>query len=126
VQVGIPLNRQGEAHAGATILLIDRPNTPMNDQLYANQKVGQFLQTHGARERIGIDTLGSTLRVVQDLTDDPYGLNRAVRSIKPQAARRLSAHVTVESTGDAVTDGRISDSLTRLQNFVVEDRVRTS
>ena len=86
----------------------------------------QFLQTHGARERIAIYTVGTTLRVVQDLTDDPDRLNRALRSIKPQAARRLSADVTVDSTGDAVTDAMVADSLTRLLDFVVDDRVRTT
>jgi VWFA-related protein len=119
-------NPQGEPLATATILLIDRLNTPIDHQLYANRKILQFLQSHGARDRFGIYTLGNTLNVVQELTADPARLDRALRNVKPQEARRLSGDVTVSSTGDAMTDGMIADSITRLQDFVLTDRVQTT
>ncbi len=120
------LNSRGETPASATILLIDRLNTPINDQVYANRKVLKFLQEHGDRDRLGIYTLGSSLRAVQDLTDDPERLNRAVKSIRPQDARIMSPDVSVEKTGDAVTDEMVGRSLEELQTFVVRSRVETT
>jgi VWFA-related protein len=118
-------NRRGEPLTSATILLIDRLNTPVNDQVYANRKILQFLQQRGARDRLGIYVLGNSIRVIQELTEDPDRLDRVVKTLKPETARRLSADVTVDSSGDAVTDAMIADSLDRLQQFVVDDRVRT-
>ena len=120
------LNSRGETPASATILLIDRLNTPINDQVYANRKVLKFLKEHGNRDRLAIYTLGSSLRAVQDLTDDPERLNRAVKSIHPQDARILSPDVTVDKTGDAVTDEMVGRALEELQNFVVKSRVEST
>lgn len=120
------LNSKGETPASATILLIDRLNTPISSQVYSNQKVLKFLKEHGDRDRLGIYTLGSSLRAVQDLTDDPERLNRAVKSIRPQDARILSPDVTVDKTGDAVADEMVGRALEELQNFVVKSRVETT
>jgi VWFA-related protein len=119
-------NKQGEPLATATILLIDRLNTPVNDQLYANRKILQFLQTQGARDRFGIYILGNSLRVVQDLTADPDRLNRAIKNVKPQDVKRLSADVKLDATGDAVTDAMLANSISALQDFVLDDRVGTT
>jgi VWFA-related protein len=118
------LNRLGEAAASATILLIDRLNTPIDTQPYANQKVIRFVQASGGRERVGIYTLGAALHVVQDLTDDPDRLERAARSLKPQDSRRLSADVSVDSTGDAITDAMVRRSLEGLEDITVSDHVQ--
>jgi VWFA-related protein len=121
------LNRQGEPTTSATVLLIDRLNTPVNDQVYANRKITAFLQAHGGKDRIGIYILGSGLRVVQDVTDDPERLHRAAQSVKPQDARRMSPDdIKVEPTGDAVSDDMVTRALEALQDFVVDDRVRTT
>jgi VWFA-related protein len=117
-------NRLGETPANATIVLIDRLNTPVKDQRYANSKIVQFLQSHGANDRFGIYALGSSLRVIQELTDDPERLARAVKGLKPQDGRRFSAdNIDVDSSGDARTDAMLADSLTRMQDFAVADRV---
>jgi VWFA-related protein len=118
-------NRKGEPLSTATILLIDRLNTPVNDQFYANQKIIKFLQSRGAGDRLGIYVLGNGIRVVQELTDDPDRLDRAVKTLKPQDARRFSAdNITADASGDAVTDAMIADSISRMQQFAVDDRVR--
>ena len=118
------LNRLGEEPASATVLLIDRLNTPIDTQPYANQKVIRFVQANGGRERVGIYTLGSALHVIQDLTDDPDRLERAARSLKPQDSRRLSADVSVDSTGDAITDAMVRRSLEGLEDITVSDHVQ--
>lgn len=118
------LNRLGEAPTSATVLLIDRLNTSIDTQPYANQKVIRFVQASGGRERVGIYTLGSALHVVQDLTDDPDRLERAARSLKPQDSRRLSADVSVDATGDAIADAMVRRSLEGLEDITASDHVQ--
>jgi len=118
-------NSRGAPLTAATILLIDRLNTPVSDQVYANRKIIQFLQARNTQDRLGIYVLGNEIRVIQELTDDSGRLDRAIKALKPGEARRLSGDVQVDSTGNAVTDSLIADTLDRLQQFVVDDRVRT-
>jgi VWFA-related protein len=119
-------NRKGEAPASATILLIDRLNTPISNQEYANRKVLQFLKARGDRDRIGIYTLGTSVRAVQDLTDDQERLARAVKGVRPQDARPISPDVQVDATGDAQTDEMIANALQELATFTVKNRVDTT
>lgn len=116
------VNRFGETPATATILLIDRQNTPVSDQPYANKKIVKFLQARGNKDSIGIYILGNTLRVVQDLTDDPDRLDRAVKSLKPQDAKGLTADVTLDKTGDAITDAMLARSLEGLDDIVLQTK----
>jgi VWFA-related protein len=78
------LTRNGQEAASSTVILIDRLNTPSDDQHYANQKIVKFLETRRSQDRIGIYAFGNGLRVVQDLTDDPERLSRAINSLKPR------------------------------------------
>src|ERR1035441_3409935 len=64
-------NRRGETPASATILLIDRKNTGVALQKIVNKKIVKFLQARDSRDSIGIYILGTRLRIVQELTDDP-------------------------------------------------------
>jgi VWFA-related protein len=119
------LNRRGETPRNATILLIDRLNTPYNYQPYANRKIIEFLKTHD-KDRLGIYTLTNKVRALQDLTSDTERLSRAVQGLKPQQAAGLTDDVTIEPTGDAVTDQMIADSLSALQDVIVKDRVQAT
>lgn len=110
----------------ATILLIDRLNTPIANQVYANQRIIKFLQTRSKTDPVGIFVLGRNLQIVQDLTRDTDRLERVARGLKPQDGRRIAADVAVEPTGEAITDGMIARSLEELQDFVVTDRARTT
>jgi len=78
------VTRNGQEAASSTVVLIDRLNTPVPDQRYANQKIVKFLENRRIQDRIGIYTFGNGVRVVQDLTDDPDRLNRAINALKPQ------------------------------------------
>jgi VWFA-related protein len=78
------VNRNGQEAATSTVLLIDRLNTSVEDQQYANQKIVKFLETRRSQDRIGIYAFGNGLRVVQDLTDDPDRLSRAINTLKPR------------------------------------------
>ena len=118
-----PAAAGGEIPTTATILLIDRMNTPIPDQRWATGKVIEFLEKHGAGERLGIYVLGPGLQVLQDLTDDPQRLLRAVARLRPRDAKRITADVKLDSTGDAQTDEMNAHALANLQDFVVADRV---
>jgi VWFA-related protein len=116
------LNRRGETPASATILLIDRQNTPVSDQAYANRKIVKFLETRGNKDSLGIYILGNTLRVVQDLTDDPERLDRALKSLKPQEAKGLTSDVKVDKNGDAITDAMLARSLEGLDDIILQTK----
>jgi len=120
------LNSRGETPASATILLIDRLNTPISDQPYANRKIIKFLQNRGNRDSIGIYTLGNRVRVIQDLTNDPDRLDRAVKLLKPEDVARLKADVQLDPTGDAVTDGMLARFIEALEDFTVQNKVETT
>jgi len=90
------VNRNGQEAATSTVLLIDRLNTAVENQHYANEKIVKFLETRRSQDRIGIYTFGGGLRVVQDLTDDPERLSRAVNRLKPQNAKTRTLDVPGE------------------------------
>ncbi len=113
----------GETPTTATVLLIDRLNTPIASQPFMNASVIEFLQKHGSGQRLGIYTLGSSVQVVQDLTSDPARLLRAAARIRPQDARRMTPDVTLDATGEPLTDMMAAHALTHLQDFAVTDRV---
>ena len=75
------------APAGApVIVLLDALNTPMIDQARARTEMLKYLKTQLEPGRpLAVYTLGSTLRLLQDFTDDPALLKAAVESFTPNA-----------------------------------------
>jgi VWFA-related protein len=90
------VNRNGQEAASSTVLLIDQTNPPPDYQHYSNEKIVKFLETRRNQDRIGIYTLGEGLRVIQDLTDDPERLSRAVNGLKPHDSK----HRILDVPGD--------------------------
>jgi VWFA-related protein len=84
------LERNGEALANATVLLIDQTNTSQADQVFAFQRVVKFMRTRrnkdGKPDRIGIYTFDrdSSLQVLQEITDDAALLRQAADNLKPR------------------------------------------
>ena len=115
-------NRRGEVPSSATILLIDRQNTGVALQKIVNQKIVKFLQARGNRDSIGIYILGSRLRIVQELTDDPERLDRAVKSMKPEFAAGLTTDIDADTTGDATSDAMITRALEGLEDVASQER----
>jgi VWFA-related protein len=104
-------------------VLLDRLNTDKTLQPYSNRKVVEYLQKNGNQDPIGIYVMGTGVHAIQELTDDPARLERAVRSLKTQDARRITADVTADPTGMAETDAMVAKALEALQDFEVKDRV---
>ncbi len=87
------VTRNGQEAASSTVILIDRLNTQLADQRYANQKIVKFLENRRSQDRIGIYSLGAGVRVVQDLTDDPDRLSRATNSLKPRDPNHRTLYI---------------------------------
>ena len=60
--------------SSVTIILLDALNTKWEDQAYAKAQVVKFLQTIQPQDRVGIYTLGRSLRVLHDFTTDSSAL----------------------------------------------------
>jgi VWFA-related protein len=76
--------RNNEAPANATVLLIDQKNTPQAVQGFAIQRIVRFVQMRRKGDRIGIYTFGKDgkLLAVQGVTDDQELLSRAANSLR--------------------------------------------
>ena len=98
--------RDDEASAHATVLLIDQKNTPQATQAFAIQRIVKFVEARRNKsDRIGIYTFGKDgkLQVLQDLTDDGELLSRAANSLKAQDPSYRSSDTT-DMTDRAATE----------------------
>ncbi len=79
------LDSHGNPLANATVLLLDQLNTAWDNSAYSRSWALKFLQARAGNERIAVYMLGNRLGVVQDFTDDPGKLARAVAHWDPKA-----------------------------------------
>lgn len=61
--------REGAPNS-VTVVLIDALNTKLSDQVYVREQVLKFLGTIQPQDRVAIYTLGTSLRVLHDFTND--------------------------------------------------------
>ncbi len=87
-------NPNEEAPATQTVLLLDQLFTSPVSQIFAIQRMGGFLDLRRKRDGIGIFTLGSSVRVVQDVTSDDALLRRAVKRLEGRDATLRSSDTT--------------------------------
>jgi VWFA-related protein len=81
----------GNPLANATVLLLDQLNTAWDNSAYSRSWALKFLGSRGENERIAVYMLGNRLGIVQDFTDDPETLARAVAHWDPKTGP-LGAH----------------------------------
>jgi VWFA-related protein len=73
------------------LLVLDALNTPAQDQAYARLQLLKYLETQLKPEQpVAVYALGSSLRLLQDFTDDPGHLHAAVEAFRPEPSRALS------------------------------------
>ena len=93
-----------EDHPGTpssvTVLLLDALNTNFQDQAYAKQQVLKFLQQIQPTDRIGIYTLGRSLRVLHDYTTDSSDLLRKLAKYRGENLPDLAASEPVVALQD--------------------------
>ncbi len=70
--------RRGISPATATVVLLDGLNTPIADQLYATRQFAAFLRQIQPGDRVAVYTLGRTLRVLNEFTNDAGRLSAAL------------------------------------------------
>src|SRR5262249_8597180 len=75
-------NANSETPATQTVLLIDQAFTIPADQIFAIQRIGNFLDRRRRQDGVGIYTFGKGIRVVQDVTTDEDVLRRAAKALK--------------------------------------------
>ncbi|MBI3661584.1 MAG: VWA domain-containing protein [Acidobacteria bacterium] len=68
-----------------TVILLDALNTPVQDQAYARTQMLRYLDTQlQPSQQVAVYTLGQSLRLLQDFTDNPQLLKAAVQSFTPE------------------------------------------
>jgi VWFA-related protein len=85
------LMTEGQEPAGITVVLYDMLNTAPEDQSYGRQALVQYLDTLQRGDHFALYSLGKTLSVIQDFTDDPERIRRAGRRASPEASADQTA-----------------------------------
>lgn len=130
---------RGAVPASATIVLIDRVNTPTDAQVFANQELARFLETFERSEGLALYELRSDgLRILHDFVDDPAGLAAAAAAMEPEHSLALESSTSVggfeSDLSNVGLDPVIGENFTgdtgfgrRAADYFLDDRVqRTS
>jgi VWFA-related protein len=77
------------ASSSLNILLLDALNTNLPDQAYVRDQMIRYLEKMPEGQPVAVYTLGTTLKLLQDFTDDPALLKKAARDFKTQSSPLL-------------------------------------
>lgn len=91
---GIVSNRrdwQGAVPTSATVVLVDRLNTPTTDQIYMNTLLLDFLEAFDDVGRLGLYQLGNEFNLIHDYTEDPAQLIQLARDLEPEQSLALGS-----------------------------------
>ncbi|MCU1307493.1 MAG: VWFA-related domain protein [Acidobacteriaceae bacterium] len=76
---GVYSNHSVQIEGQLTVLLLDALNTPWADQAYSRRQMLKYLQkNHQTGQRMAVYGLTTSLRLLQDFTDDPEVLRQAI------------------------------------------------
>lgn len=81
----------GTAPSSATVILFDGLNTRLADQPYARQQILKFVQQLKPGDRVALYVMGRGPRVLQDFTEDPSVLGKALSHLTGQMSPSLEA-----------------------------------
>ena len=88
-------NYRGLVRDSATIILIDRLNTPTPAQVFVKQRLLEFVSEFDQTEGLALYELGSTeLRILHDFKDDPAELLAIARDLEPEHSVTLEPSVS--------------------------------
>jgi VWFA-related protein len=77
------------ASRALNILLLDALNTNLPHQAYVRDQMIRYLEKMPEGQPVAVYTLGTTLKLLQDFTDDPALLKKAARDFKTQSSPLL-------------------------------------
>jgi VWFA-related protein len=117
-----------ESPTSATVVLFDSLNTAVPDQSYARQQILKFLKSLEPRDRVAIYSLsGRGVRVLEDFTDDPEKLIRAVANYKPRVSHELAgSEVEPSDTGNDQLDAALDEISGAMTDYYNVNRARTT
>ena len=84
-------SRTGEEPVAATVILLDRLNTAVEDQSYFGKEMLKYLKTLQPGEHIALYSLLKSLRVLQDFTEDPQRVLQAASRANAQQSVSLAS-----------------------------------
>ncbi len=119
-------NSQADA-ANTSIVLFDGLNTKITDQIYAKQQIVKFLGQLKPDDRVGIYTLGRTVRVLHEFTTDTSSLLAAIKRFKGDLNGQVDAStVDPSNSGNDDLDQFLDSSNQRIADAAVRNRVLTT
>jgi VWFA-related protein len=118
----------GQEPAGTTVVLYDMLNTALQDQSWARQALVD-VDTLQSGDHFALYSLGKSLQVIQDFTDDPDRLIKAARRASPaasfdQTADDLTADLLASAPdlGDAISNGIQENAIMSMQDMAQINR----
>lgn len=113
-----------------TVILLDWLNTDPRDQQFARAQIARFLKDMNPRDRVAIYTLGGSLRVAHDFSDDPESLAAAAAKIRAEwppvglnEEQNLLRQAELAAEFLAKATGLQEDAINEAANFQKEQRV---
>jgi VWFA-related protein len=109
----------GAAPRGATVVLVDRLNTPTDDQIFMNERLLEFVESFDRVDRLALYELSAEgeLRLVHNYTDDPARILARVDAMQPEHSLSLASSDNIagfEASLDTVgVDRELEQFLTR-------------
>ncbi len=76
--------------ASVTVILLDAVNTKLEDQAYSREEAERFLKQVKPQDRVAIYTLGKTLTLLHDFSNDGNSLAAAVAAYKGEVPYELN------------------------------------
>jgi VWFA-related protein len=117
------LEYRSGAPTTATVVLFDALNTEQADQMYARQQVIRFLKQVNPQDRVALYSLSSSLKILNDFTDDPAVLEKALTKYRGVAGNAVtSSEPEAANTGNNDLDQFLDDSNQRVADFANIDR----
>jgi VWFA-related protein len=107
-----------------TVILLDGLNTKFENQSQARSQVIKFLETIQPEDHVAIYSLGHSLRVLQDFTNDSASLLAVLAKYRGEHTPMLDASTAeVADTGNATADEFLNNAFQREADYMVRDRV---
>ena len=115
-------NELAATSGGVTVILIDRLNTSMVDQLAVRNQALTFLEQIRPGDRVGLYMLDNSdsIHVLHDFSSDATSLIRTLARIKGRTSNEVAAAEDVLDT--SVTDAMVSSELLAWAQAVETDR----
>ena len=113
----------GSLPRSATVILFDGLNTQLSDQLYAREQILKFLRQIKPGEQVALYVMGRGPRVLQEFTEDPSSLIKALAEYKGGAPASLRAPMyDPATTGPEQFDAWLGELTFGLYDYYGDDR----